>query len=224
VVGRRRALKAIVRLQLLALGLLCHRLARQLLDHELLLARRFVLRQCVLPDETITAAVHFDDVDIQGNRNGSIKCPKFTRWLHSGAVTAIATNFEQSWLLTTSENGKIFLFQQRNFQANLLKPVDLISVDVPEVVDIKPGDYSIEEEKQKSELDRRTRAADEKKARIKKRIKSLRQEYIALQQENAKAPAYKRLRQDDFKIDPFLYDLMQEQSDKIVKEASFATM
>jgi hypothetical protein len=71
------------------------------------------------------------------------------------------------WLLTASENGEVFLFQQQT-QYQTQKPrvierVDLQVIEPPAVVDIKPGDYSIEEEKQKSELDRRIKAADEKK-------------------------------------------------------------
>jgi hypothetical protein len=95
---------------------------------------------------------------------------------------------------------------------------------VPEVPDIKPGDYSIEEEKQKSELDRRIKAADEKKLLKRQQIENLRQKYSALVQQNQKAPAYRRLSAEDFRIDPFLYDILKEQSEKIVREASYATM
>jgi hypothetical protein len=179
--------------------------------------------QGVPPEEGVTARLPFSGIDLKGMKDGTIICEKFSRQIHSAAITAMATTSDTNWLLTASENGEIFLFRQEERPRHSLDIVELQTVDVPAVTDIKPGDYSIEEEKQKSELDRRIKAADEKKELIKQRIESLRQRYITLVHENAKAPAYKRLSADDFKVDPFLYTLMQEQRDKIIRDASSAT-
>jgi WD40 repeat protein len=178
------------------------------------------------PDETVSAILQLDDVEIKGKKDGKVVSPTFSRQLHSGSVTTLATSADQQWLLTASDNGEVFLFQQQSqtVKTRPIERVDLRVVDVPSVSDIKSGDYSIEEEKQKSELDRRIKAADEKKLLKRQQIESLRQKYSSLVQQNLKAPAHKRLSADDFHIDPFLYDLLKEQSDKIVQDASYATM
>lgn len=175
-------------------------------------------------DENITAIFQTDEGDIIGRSDGSLATETFTRKLHSGPITVISTSNDGSWLLTASENGEIFLFQQQQVKSRDIKAVEFKEVDVGEVADIKIGDYSIEEEKQKSELDRRIKAADEKKELVKQKIDNMRQKYLALVQQNAKAPAYMRLDAEAFKIDPFLYDIMQEKSDKLVKDASYGTM
>ena len=175
-------------------------------------------------DENITAVLACDEGDIIGKSDGSISTEIYTRKLHSAPITVIAATPDRSWMLTASENGEIFLFQQQQVTAREIKAVEFKEVEVAEVADIKAGDYSIEEEKQKSELDRRIKAADEKKELVKQKIDNMRQKYLALVQQNAKAPAYMRLDADAFKIDPFLYDIMQEKSDKLVKEASYGTM
>ena len=52
----------------------------------------------------------------------------------------------------------------------------------------------------------------------------MRQKDLPLVQQNAKAPASMRMDADAFNIAPFLYNIMQEKSDKFVKEASYGTM
>jgi WD40 repeat protein len=181
-----------------------------------------------LPDDSITASLQLADIELHGKADGKVVSPTFTRQLHSAPVTTLATSLDQQWLLTGAENGELFLFQRiSQYEPQRARPVERVElreIAVPTVEDIKPGDYSIEEEKQKSELDRRIKAADEKKLLKKQQIESLRQKYSALVQQNLKSPAHKRLSPDDFRIDPFMYDLLKEQSDKIVQDASYATM
>ena len=175
-------------------------------------------------DETITAVLQGDE-EIMGKSDGTLVIGQYSRKLHSSAITAIAITQDRNWLLTGSENGEIFLFEQKEqAKARSFEFVQLKEVEVPEVADIKPGEYSIEEEKQKAELDRRIHAADEKKELVKQKIENLRQKYLGLVQENAKAPSYMRLDSESFKIDPFLYDRMKEQTEKLVKDASYGTM
>ena len=175
-------------------------------------------------DDSVTAVLQGDE-EIIGKSDGSLIIGQTTRKLHSGAITAIAATEDRNWLLTASENGEIFLFEQKEqAKSRSFEFVQLKEIEVPEVKDIKAGEYSIEEEKQKSELDRRIQAADEKKELVRQKIENLRQKYLGLVQENAKAPAYMRLDSESFKIDPFLYDRMKEQTDKLVRDASYGTM
>ncbi|OHT15877.1 hypothetical protein TRFO_13713 [Tritrichomonas foetus] len=175
-------------------------------------------------DPDITAVLHCDDGEIYGRSDGSLSSTSYSKKLHSSAITVIAATPDKSWMLTASDNGEIFLFQQTTVRVRELPPPQLKEIEAPKVEDIKEGDYSIEEEKQKSELDRRIMSADEKKEIIKKKIDNLRNEFSLLVQKNAKAPSYMRLKDDEFKIDPFLFDLMKENTEKLVKDASTSTM
>jgi hypothetical protein len=147
--------------------------------------------QGVPPEEGVTARLPFGGLDLEGMKDGTIICEKFCRQIHSAAITTMATTSHNNWLLTASENGEIFLFEQEDPPHGRLDIVEPQTVDLPAVREIKPGDYSIKEEKQKSELGHRIKAADEKKELIKQRIESLRQGYIALVHDNAKVPAYR---------------------------------
>ena len=175
-------------------------------------------------DPKITAFCQLDDIEIFGRDDGTISSNQYSRKLHSCAVTVISSSTDHSWLLTASENGEIFLFRQEAVRTQNIQMPELKKIDVEPVEDIKTGGYSIEEEKQKSELDRRIQTADEKKEIIKQKIQQLQKDFANLIQKNSKAPNYMRLNENEFKIDPFLYDIMDENSQKLVEEASYATM
>ena len=173
-------------------------------------------------DENITAYYSREEGDILGMKDGVIKLNKYQRHVHSGAVTAITMSADLSLLCTASEHGELLLFKRASVRG-LMKPPELKSVEVAPVEDIKEGDYSIEEEKQKSELDRRIKAADQQKTLVKRQIESLRQKFSAIVTQNSKAPSYMQLKPSAFKIDPFLYDLMEEQAQALEKETTRAT-
>jgi hypothetical protein len=44
------------------------------------------------PDEAVTASLQLADVQISGRADGKVTCDTFTRQLHSGALTALATS------------------------------------------------------------------------------------------------------------------------------------
>ena len=176
-------------------------------------------------DENLTCIVSRDEGDVIGKKDGSVIFSKYQKHIFDDAVTSIAFSNDQEWFAAGSESGELFVFRQKEVRSRNLEPVQLKEVEVPEKVeDIKAGDYSIEEEKQKSELDRRIKAADQTKDTKKEQIEALRQRFAALFQQNAKAPAYLRLDPSAFKIDPFLYDLQEESAKSLEKEASYSTM
>lgn len=174
-------------------------------------------------DENISSFFTLEEGDIKGTKQGVIKLNKYERTVHSGAITAIAMSKDQSFLCTGSEHGELFLFQKKAAKPDVKLP-ELKAVEVPHVEDIKEGDYSIEEEKQKSELDRRIKAAEQQKSLVRRQIETLRQKFSAIVTQNSKAPSYMQLPSSSFKIDPFLYDLMEEQALALEKEATRQTM
>lgn len=175
-------------------------------------------------DPKITSFCQLDDVEIFGRDDGTISSNHYSRRLHSGPVTVIVSSSDRSWLLTASENGEIFLFKQEAVRTQNIPMPELKKIEVEPVEDIKSGGYSIEEEKQKSELDRRIQTADEKKEIIKQRIQQLQKDFAGLIEKNSKAPTYMKMNDNEFKIDPFLFDLMDENSKKLVEDASHSTM
>lgn len=180
--------------------------------------------KCGSKNPDVTAYLSIDETEIFGLNDGSISSNQYIRKLHSAPVTVIELSIDKAWLLTASENGEILLFQQTAARiSNIQEPV-LRSVDVPKVEDIKSDGYSIEEEKQKAELDRRMQTADERKEIIRQKIEDLRKEFAQLVKKNAKAPAYMRINNEEFRIDPFMYEIMDEKTSKMVKDASYATI
>ncbi|OHS97734.1 WD-repeat protein [Tritrichomonas foetus] len=176
-------------------------------------------------DETVTCIVSCDEGDIIGKKDGTVIFTKYQKRLFDAAVTSVAFSNDQSWFAAGSENGELLVFKAKETRVRSIPQVEMKEVVVPEnVEDIKAGDYSIEEEKQKSELDRRIKAADQTKDQKKQKIETLRQKFAALFQQNQKAPSYLRLDTSAFKIDPFLYDLQEENSKKLEKDASISTM
>jgi len=176
------------------------------------------------PDENVTAVLTREEGSVFGLKDGTIRFRQFERKLHSSSITSVAISPDSIWLCTGSENGELFLFKQTTTRIRGLPNAQLKEITVAPVSDIKGSDYSIEEEKQKSELDRRIRAAEEKKTIKRQKIESLRQKFSAVVQQNSKAPFYMQLDQSQFKLDPFLFDLMAENASNLEKEASKQTM
>jgi hypothetical protein len=106
--------------------------------------------QGVPPEERVKARLQSGAIDLKETKDGTVVCEKFSRQIHSAVITTMAMTSDNNWLLTPSENGKIFFFEQEDRPLGRLDIVELLTVDVLAVTDIKPGDYSIEEEKQKS--------------------------------------------------------------------------
>lgn len=175
-------------------------------------------------NDSVTSYFQVEDGDIQGKRDGFVKFHRFSRKVHSDAVTAICISPDDDFLVTGSESGELICFKRVQAQEKTVEQVQLKHVEVTPVEDIKSGNYSIEEEKQKSELDRRIKAAEQQKDLVRQQIDLLRQRFALVVQQNANAPSYMQLEASAFKIDPFLFDLMEEESVKLEKDASFSTM
>lgn len=176
-------------------------------------------------DENITATYTVDEMtEIKGTKEGVIIYGGLQKTIHSAPITSISLSTDKVWLATASETGELFLFKQTQAGGANLQKQELKALEVAPVEDIQGTGYSIEEEKQKSELDRRIKAAEQQKSLIRKEIETLRQKFAALVQQNSKAPKYMQLDDQAFKIDPFLFDLMEEQAVALEKEASRNTM
>ena len=176
-------------------------------------------------DENVTSIVSLDEGDVIGNKEGCVIFSEMKKKIFDSAVTSLGFSPDSSFFGAGSENGELFIFKQKDSRVRNIQPVELKEVEVTEQVeDIKKGDYSIEEEKQKSELDRRIKAADQTKDQKKQKIEELRQQFSNLVQQNMKAPSYLRLDSSALKIDQFMYLLQEENSKKLEKEASVSTM
>ncbi|KAH0795247.1 cilia- and flagella-associated protein [Histomonas meleagridis] len=178
-------------------------------------------------DEDITSFCMRDEGDVIGKKDGCIVFDNYSKKIHSSAITAIAFSNDDIWLVTGSSNGELFLFKRSQIKTRIFTPLNLKDINmelIPKVNDIKKDDYSIEEEKQKSELDKRIQEAEKKKELIKQKIEEKRKEFNSIVEENNKAPNYMKLGLESFKIDPFMYDIQEKKSKELEKDASNSTM
>uniref|UniRef100_A0A1I8JLC0 Cilia- and flagella-associated protein 44 n=1 Tax=Macrostomum lignano TaxID=282301 RepID=A0A1I8JLC0_9PLAT len=138
-----------------------------------------------------------------------------------GAVTGICPSHDDAYLISVGRDGNYFVYnimpeeemQERQAAAAKAKAAVLPSAKrIQRGDDIDdPGAYSIEEDKQKSEHDRRVKLAEEKKAGIRRRVNELRVEFRKLKELNQALPERIQLRQREFEMVPQLKLDMQEQ-------------
>ena len=87
--------------------------------------------------------------------------------------------------------------------------------DAPE---IDPTSYSIEDEKVKAAEDERMLTADQRKERVRIKIKNLQKEFAAIRSQNDQLPAAARLNEKDLEVDPVIKALLDDQGQAMVTE------
>ena len=133
----------------------------------------------------------------------------------TGAVINLATTIDGAFLISTGKDGNMFTYE--------LTPVSDIKIsDEPKLApldtqtkadDIK-GSYSLEEDKQKSEMDRKIREANLLKEKKRKQIKKLINDFDKLRQRNEQLPEACRLTKKQFQLNE---QLRQQAEDKITQ-------
>ena len=87
--------------------------------------------------------------------------------------------------------------------------------DVPEV---DPTSYSIEDEKVKAAEDERMLTADQRKERVRIKIKNLQKEFAAIRAQNDQLPSAAKLNENDLLVDPVIKTLLDDQGEAMVTE------
>lgn len=85
--------------------------------------------------------------------------------------------------------------------------------------DVKdPTQYSIQQDKLKSEEDKRRALAEKKKDGVREQITELRKEFEKIRVKNNDAAVHLRISEDDFQIDPDFFMILQERNDAKIDE------
>lgn len=94
-----------------------------------------------------------------------------------------------------------------------------IKTKEPTNVDVSdPNIYSIQQDKLKSEEDRRREAAEKKKDGVRDQINELRREFGKIRGKNTGAADHLQITEDDFQIDPDFFMILQERNDGKIDE------
>ncbi|KAK6486478.1 cilia- and flagella-associated protein 44-like [Huso huso] len=129
-----------------------------------------------------------------------------------GHIQNIRSSYDDQFVLTTGEDGNIFVFSLLP-QEDINKAIENRRAKVPsprinlekekaadDIVD--PNAYSIETAKQKTEMDKMLKEAEEKKASKRKKLIELQNDFKQLLLKNKKLPEHVRLDRAEFELDP----------------------
>ncbi|CAG0879186.1 unnamed protein product [Cyprideis torosa] len=141
------------------------------------------------------------------------------RRIHDGPVTAAAFAFSAQ-IFTGGEDMNIFSFHWE--EAKLLQPWPCTSLkslsDVPRVVDIEDTSQpTLKEELQKMESERLNRAAEERKAEVKRSLAKLRKQFKSVVINNEKLPPHVRLGPSEFEFDPRITREIRDRTEQDLK-------
>ncbi|XP_075252601.1 cilia- and flagella-associated protein 44-like isoform X3 [Convolutriloba macropyga] len=134
-----------------------------------------------------------------------------------GALSAIRTSSTGKFLVSAGRDGNLYVFtflppdelEEAMAPAKLPSPrpetVDgeAMADELSKLEDIKdPKAYSIEDAKQKAELDRLLKLAEEKKVGLKKKVQEMRRQFKKLLLKNGEIAQHLQLHRNDFELDP----------------------
>jgi WD40 repeat protein len=142
---------------------------------------------------------------------------------HYGRLSAISLSFDDKYLITGGGDGNVFIYKTNFSKSKPIQPISgkfadeglsLPSDIVDDITD--PSHYSIEDAKQKEEHDRKMKAAEAKKQKVRREIVLLRRTYTDLQQRSQHLPSHLRLSKDEFIMDPSIgQQLLAQLRDKL---------
>ncbi|XP_076869601.1 cilia- and flagella-associated protein 44 isoform X2 [Brachyhypopomus gauderio] len=146
----------------------------------------------------------------------------------SGGVRQLRSSHDGRFLLSAGADGNIFSLSVvpedqlqdalRRGRATLPSPRPGLEAE-PMAFDIEdPAAYSIETAKQRLELDRLQREADQRKQDRHRRLAELRSRFQALLQLNQSLPAHARLPHTDFELDPCFREEAERRTEEQVRE------
>ncbi|MBN3326680.1 CFA44 protein, partial [Atractosteus spatula] len=129
-----------------------------------------------------------------------------------GALRRVCCSHDDQFVLTAGEDGNIFVFSLLP-QEDLHRALEKKRAKVPSpreglekekvAEDIEdPNAYSIETAKQKSEMDRMRREAEERRAGRRRKLSELEKEFRQLLLQNQSLPEHVRLDRAEFELDP----------------------
>ncbi|KTG29183.1 hypothetical protein cypCar_00002686 [Cyprinus carpio] len=146
---------------------------------------------------------------------------------HYGHVRHIRFSFDDTFVLTAGEDGNIFSFSclpEEELQKAMLKhakvPSPRVGLETEKAVqDIEdPSAYSIETAKQKLELDRMHKEAEQRKQERRKRLAELQSRFQALLEQNQSLPEHIRLHRSEFELDPSFREETERQTEERMME------
>ncbi|XP_039600046.1 cilia- and flagella-associated protein 44 isoform X3 [Polypterus senegalus] len=131
---------------------------------------------------------------------------------HYGHIQRLRCSFDDQFVVTTGEDGNIFilsLLPQEDIDRALQKrkakiPSPRSDLEKDRIVDDieDPNAYSIENAKQKMEMDRMIKEAEEKKAIKRKLLAELQKEFKQLLLKNKELPEHVQFHRVEFELDP----------------------
>ncbi|XP_039534946.1 cilia- and flagella-associated protein 44 isoform X2 [Pimephales promelas] len=147
---------------------------------------------------------------------------------HYGPVSHLRFSFDDMFVLTAGEDGNIFSFSclpeeelQKAMQLKHAKvPSPRVGLELEKAAqDIEdPSAYSIETAKQKLELDRMHKEAEERKQERRKNLAELQSQFQALLEQNQSLPEHIRLHRSEFELDIRFHEETERQTEERVME------
>ncbi|XP_077051647.1 cilia- and flagella-associated protein 44 [Siphateles boraxobius] len=145
-----------------------------------------------------------------------------------GHVCHLRFSFDEMFVLTAAEDGNIFSFSclpedelQKAMQLKHAKvPSPRVGLELEKAAqDIEdPSAYSIETAKQKLELDRMHKEAEERKQERRKKLAELQSRFQALLEQNQSLPEHIRLHRSEFELDTRFHEETERQTEERVME------
>ncbi|GFR82702.1 cilia- and flagella-associated protein 44-like [Elysia marginata] len=149
--------------------------------------------------------------------------PQWTLSVHDnnyGHITALASSFDGSMMLTTGADGNFFQFsfmsqeameeKIKENKARLPSAKDLAGKVVDDIDD--PNAYSIEDAKQKTEHDKRMKEAEQKKRDVRKKINQMRRQFKTILEQNDNMPKHLQLSRQEFEMDREIKQELHQQT------------
>ncbi|KAK3770719.1 hypothetical protein RRG08_037905 [Elysia crispata] len=153
--------------------------------------------------------------------------PQWTLSVHDnnyGHITALASSFDGSMVLSTGADGNFFQFsfmsqeameeKIKENKARLPSAKELQGKVVDDIDD--PNAYSIEDAKQKTEHDKRMKEAEQKKRDVRKKINQMRRQFKTILEQNENMPKHLQLSRQEFEMDREIkQELHQQTAEKV---------
>eukprot|EP01063_Lacrimia_lanifica_P008975 TRINITY_DN1602_c0_g1_i1.p1 TRINITY_DN1602_c0_g1~~TRINITY_DN1602_c0_g1_i1.p1 ORF type:complete len:1770 (+),score=916.72 TRINITY_DN1602_c0_g1_i1:89-5398(+) len=152
-----------------------------------------------------------------------------------GTVLGVAMSYDESVLLTVSEDGSFLSYNLKDVPGAVMPP-DVHEVktkdwapaaqSVPDVVEVDA--LSIQETKEKEDRDKAHAAAQQKKTTLADKVKTLQVDYQSIIDENNHAPPGKKMNKEELELDPEITNLLHEENARsiqaVVEEHSWETV
>nr|KAG5698648.1 hypothetical protein BaRGS_003162 [Batillaria attramentaria] len=142
----------------------------------------------------------------------------------NGAITGMELSHDESFLMTVGDDGNFFIFSLLPI-TQLLEEIKEHKAKLPPAepdfrpgVDLEPGQYTIEQAKQKTDYDRMVKEAEKNKSEKRITIAQLRARFRRLWLDNMQLPAQHRLTKDEFLMDEGRLREMREETEEKLRE------